>query len=1033
MTQLRSPRFHAFLLAQFLGAANDNAFKVTLVLLILARVPDEATQVRYASLVTALFPIPFLLFSPIAGYFADRYAKHRVLFCTKVPEFFAMGLATVGFATGSLALLLLALFLMATHSAFFSPAKYGIFPEIFANENLSLANGVLELTTNLAILTGSIAGVYVYGLFKGHLVSAGLTYMGVAALGTAAVSLAPRAPAGNPQARFAWNLLASVASDWREMRKSRVLGYTLLGIAYFGFLGSLFLTVIPVYGKNILRLREEDAGILLAVLSIGVAAGSVIAGRLSRGHVEIGLVPLGSLGISLCAFDLGLAGGGGSWRLPFGLPARAALDLVLLGLASGLFIVPLNALLQQRSPEGMKGRLIAFSNVLTFAAVLCAAGVPWLLSSVVGLSTAQVILSTALLTVAGSLYVMNLLPDFLVRLVLWILTNTIYRVRTVGAENIPKEGALFVANHTSWVDFLLIGAACDRMIRFLMFRKYYEWPPIHWFLRRMGAIPVAAGDPPKKTEESLTIARRQIAEGHVVCIFAEGAITRTGNLLKFKRGFERIAAHADCPVVPVYVEGIWGSIFSYEGGKFFFKWPKGVRREITVTFAAPMPSTAKAHEVRERIQQLSTDAFASRKERQQPLGAELVRAARRYRRRPLLVDSSRSLGFAEALARSIALRRAVFADGAGSGEAIGILLPAGIEAALANFATTLSGRVAVNLDATPPGEIARSMIASAGVSIVLTRRAYLESVGFSGALEGTRVVDIDDAARDAPSSWLTRAAIALLPATLAARLFARDAGDVDRVATILFSYPPEAPTKPRGALLSHHNVLSNLEALRQVLDVGRADAILGLLPFSNALSFATTLWLPVLSGARVVYADPADDHLAKLCERERVTLLAVTPALLARITERVRPDQLASLRFAAVGGEALSDEVRQAFAAKFGVEPAEGYGRPECSPIVSLNVPDVAHGKERQTGSRPGTTGHPLPGISVRVVDAGTGTALPPGSEGVLCVRGPNVMRGYAARAGAPPDPFRDGWYMTGDRARLDDDGFLTVYYTSHA
>src|SRR5205823_4188789 len=301
--------------------------------------------------------------------------------------------------------------------------------------------------------------------------------------------------------------------DWREMRRSRVLGYTLLGIAYFGFLGSLFLTLIPVYARNVLRLSEEHAGLLLAVLSIGIAAGSVIAGRLSRGHVEIGLVPLGSLGMSLCAFDLGLFGSG-SWRLPFEIPARAAIDLVLLGLSSGFFIVPLNSLLQQRSPDGMKGRLVAFSNVLTFTAVLCAAGLPWLLARLAGLTTAQVILSTAFLTVGGSLYVMNLLPDFFVRLVLWLVTNTIYRVRSVGEGNIPREGALFVANHTSWVDFLLIGAACDRMIRFLMFRKYYEWPALNWFFRRMGTIPVAAGDPPSKTEESLAIARQQIRDGH---------------------------------------------------------------------------------------------------------------------------------------------------------------------------------------------------------------------------------------------------------------------------------------------------------------------------------------------------------------------------------------------------------------------------------------------------------------------------------------------------------------------------------------
>ena len=1024
---LRSPRFYSFLVAQFLGAANDNAFKVTLVLLILVTVSDETTQVRYSSLATAFFPIPFLLFSPIAGYFADRFAKHRVLFWTKVPEIVAMGLATFGFASASLPLLLLALFLMATHSAFFSPAKYGIFPEVFENKDLSFANGILELATNLAILSGSVAGVYVYSLFKGHLVSAGLTYVGVAVAGTTAVAFAPRAPAGNPSARFVWNLAASVASDWREMRRSRVLGYTLLGIAYFGFLGSLFLTLIPVFGKNVLGLAEEDAGILLAVLSIGIAAGSMIAGRLSRGHVEIGLVPLGSLGISLCAFDLALFGNG-SWRLPFGIPARAAVDLVLLGLSSGLFIVPLNALLQQRSPEGMKGRLIAFSNVLTFTAVLCAAGLPWLLTSLAGFTTAQVILSTAFLTVGGSLYVMNLLPDFLVRLILWLVTNTIYRVRAVGESNIPREGALFVANHTSWVDFLLIGAACDRMIRFLMFRTYYEWPALNWFFRRMGTIPVAAGDPPSKTEESLAIARQQIRGGHAVCIFAEGAITRTGNLLKFKRGFEKIASAVDCPIVPIYVEGIWGSIFSYEGGRFFFKWPKGVRRPVTVLFGEPLPSTAKAHEVRSRIQELSVDAYGHRKKRQRPLAIELLRAAHRYGRQPLLVDSAcRELGFRQTVARAIALRDAIFARTRGE-ERIGILLPPGVPAALANFATTLAGRVPVNLDPTPPGDIARSMIETCGISTVLTSRAYLEDVRAASNLARKRVVDVSEILRDLADSRLAAAAVRWLPAAAAARLLGvGDTHDVDRVATILFSYPSESPNRPRGALLSHHNLLSNLEALRQVLDVTPRDAILGLLPFSNAMSFAATLWLPVLSGARVVYGfDRLYEGLGELVAAEHVSLVAVNPTLLASLTEFVSREQFASLRFAAVGGEELPEELGKAFAAKFGIEPLEGYGRPECAPIVSLNVPDVAHGRERQTGSRPGTTGHPLPGVSVRIVDPQTGKALPPGTDGILWVRGPNVMKGYANGDG---DVLRDGWYVTGDQARMDEDGFLTVYY----
>ena len=623
---------------------------------------------------------------------------------------------------------------------------------------------------------------------------------------------------------------------------------------------------------------------------------------------------------------------------------------------------------------------------------------------------------------------MNLLPDFFVRLILWLVTNTIYRVRAVGESNVPREGALFVANHTSWVDFLLIGAACDRMIRFLMFRTYYEWPALNWFFRRMGAIPVAAGDPPSKTEESLAIARRQIRDGHVVCIFAEGAITRTGNLLKFKRGFEKIASGVDCPIVPVYVEGIWGSIFSYEGGKFFFKWPKGIRRPVTVVFGEPLPSTAKAHEVRSRIQELSVDAYGHRKERQRPLAIELLRAARRYGSQPLLVDGAcRELGFRQTVVQAIALRDRIFAR-AQSDERIGILLPPGVPAALANFAITLAGRVPVNLDPTPPGDIARSMIETCGISTVLTSRAYLEDVRAEAKLPRKGIVDVAEIVSDLAVSRLAAAAVRWLPAAAAARLLGvGDTHDVDRVATILFSYPPESPDRPRGALLSHHNLLSNLEALRQVLDVTPRDAILGLLPFSNAMSFATTLWLPVLSGARVVYGfDRLHEGLGELVAAEHVSLVAVNPTLLASLTASVSREQFASLRFAAVGGEDLPDELGKAFAAKFGIEPLEGYGRPECAPIVSLNVPDVAHGRERQTGSRPGTTGHPLPGVSVRIVDPQTGKALPPGTDGILWVRGPNVMKGYADGDG---DVLRDGWYVTGDQARMDEDGFLTVYY----
>jgi acyl-[acyl-carrier-protein]-phospholipid O-acyltransferase/long-chain-fatty-acid--[acyl-carrier-protein] ligase len=315
---------------------------------------------------------------------------------------------------------------------------------------------------------------------------------------------------------------------------------------------------------------------------------------------------------------------------------------------------------------------------------------------------------------------------------------------------------------------------------------------------------------------------------------------------------------------------------------------------------------------------------------------------------------------------------------------------------------------------------------------VLTSGKHLATLGFDPDLARLRVVDLDEIG-ERSASPLTTMMSRLAPLDLAARWTLRgDTRNVDAVATVLFSYPPDAPTSPRGAVLTHYNLLSNLEALRQVFDVTPDDRVLALLPLSNAMSFATTLWLPVLSGARVVFgAGLANGRLGELIARERITLLAVTPQLLALLTERVAPAQLSSLRFAAVGGEDLPDDVAAAFAEKFGIEPLEGYGRPECAPIVSLNVPDIGRGKERQLGSRAGTTGHPLPGISVRVVDPATGRAAPPGTDGILWVRGPNVMKGYVE--GPLDGVFRDGWYVTGDHARLDEDGFLTVYYPHSA
>ncbi len=1027
--RLNSPRFLAFLAAQFLGVVNDNAFRVTLILFMLSIVLGETRQVRYSSFITALFQIPFLLFSPTAGYLTDRFAKDKVLFYTKVPEIIWMALATLGFYFRSLPFLFFVLFLTAARSAFFAPPKYGILPEIFADSELSAANGVFELVNDLAILFGSLLGVYLYSLYSSNLAHAGLLFVAIAVVGTVAVLFVPRAPAGNPHADFQWNILRSFRRDYAEVRGNSVLFYSLIGIAWFGFIAAFFLTVVPVFGRNELGLDEPRVGLLFALISIGVGIGAVAAGWLSRGHVEIGLVPLGSLGITMCS--LLLADSGSGRLVPFfRLQFDAVIAILGIGFFAGLFLVPLTSMMQQRAPAGMKGRVVAFSNVLMYGAILLAAGVPSLLSGVFGMSSRQMILFAAFVTLGGTIYVVRMLPDFLTRLLVWLLFNSIYRIRVVGAENQPKGGALLVGNHVSLVDGFLVSASSSRMVRYLVLRGYYEKRLFNWYFRATHGIPVSADDPKEVTEEALERAREVIREGHVMCIFAEGMMSRTGNLAKFRRGLERIAGGVDCPIIPFYLDGVWGSIFSNERGRYLFKWPKHWFQPLTVVYGKPMPSTTKSDEVRRAIQDLSSQTFASNKDLQQPLHVTFIRRAKRRWHDVLATGpDGRSIRFAEALARTIALSQTLWSSGDALGERVGILLPPGIDAMLTNFATWFAGHIPVNIDA---ADLANDCVARAQFASVITTRDFERQVDTAHKLSLANVKYFEDADATISGSRVKQltAICRWTRAASIAKLFVRgNRVDVDQVATILFSYHADSPEQPHGVMLTHHNLLSNLESLRQVFRVSHEDCILGLIPFSNSMAFASTLVLPALSGMRVAYGGPllGTPQLATFCRSNRITLLPASPAILASVLDMVEAADLPQLAHVAVGGGEIDDDLRAKFTQKFGVEPLQGYGFPECAPLISLNVADFNDSNNFQPGTRRGTVGHPVPGVSVRVVDPGSGAILGPGVEGMLMVSGPNLMQGYLDEPELTAQVIRDGWYRTGDRASIDGDGFLTI------
>jgi 1-acyl-sn-glycerol-3-phosphate acyltransferase len=574
---LKSRRFAPFFGTQFLGAFNDNLFKNALIVLLTFQAANWTALAPevLSNLAAGIFILPFFLFSATAGQLADKYDKAKLARLVKVLEMVIMGVAALGFSLHSLPVLFAALFLLGLHSTLFGPVKYAILPQHLREDELVGGNALVEAGTFVAILIGTLAGGLLAGA-GGDPVWVAYAGLLVAVAGYLASRGIPVAPAPAPALVVSLNPLSET---WRNIgfaRQNRTVFLSILGISWFWLYGALFLAQFPSYAKNVLGGGESAVTLLLATFTIGIGLGSLLCERLSSKHVEIGLVPFGSIGLTLFGLDLAFASpsvlhAGG----PLSVPALLALfstwhvlfDLFALGLFGGFFIVPLYALIQLRSSPEHRARIIAANNILNalfmVVGALAAAG---LLGSGVSI---PVLFGIAALCNAGvAIYIYGLVPEFLLRFVAWLLIHSIYRLEQKGLENIPEEGAaLIVCNHVSFVDPLVITAASRRPIRFVMDHRIFRTPVINFVFRHMRAIPIApAKEDPAMMEAAFEEVARALAAGEVVGIFPEGRITDTGEFYPFRSGIQRIVGQTPVPVVPLALRGLWGSFFSRKDG-----------------------------------------------------------------------------------------------------------------------------------------------------------------------------------------------------------------------------------------------------------------------------------------------------------------------------------------------------------------------------------------------------------------------------------------------------------------------------------
>jgi len=1043
MLQLfRISGFLPYLAMAFLNAFVDLGHKI-IIQNTLFKTYEGDLQIALTAVVNALILLPFVLLFTPSGFLSDQYPKPRVM---RINAWAAVGLTlaiTACYRLGWFWSAFAMTFLLAVQSALYAPAKYGFIKELVGKDALSAANGVVQATVTTAILAGIFFFSVLFETFlagqtfttSGEIMQlvapAGWFLVGFSLLELALAYRLPE-PRPHPQAmRFDWRayrtgryLMENLGMAYRD----RGIRLSILGLAGFWSIAQVMVATFPAFVKEVLGETNTVAiqG-AMACSGIGIALGSVIAGRVSRRHIETGLVPIGALGIAA-----------GLFLLP-GLPSvwAMALDFLAIGIMGGLFLVPLNALIQFNAQAAGLGRVLAANGFVQHLVMLAFLGLT-VVAARSESGSLPIIYALGVLALVGTCYSLYRLSRPLVRLLVVRILMLRYRLEVIGCANLPPRGGVFMlGNHISWIDWAVVQTASPRPIRFVMDRAIYRHRHWRWFLDLFGVVPISRD----QSRKALDTIAGLLNAGEVVCLFPEEYISRTGQLGEFKRGFELAAARVTGGVIlPFYLHGLWGSRFSFANARRQAQRRRRRERDLVVAFGAPLPISATAAQVKQSVFELSVSAWQTAARTLPTLPEVWLRTAAGRRGRHCVLDAAGTAltnrrFMAAVFLFALRIRRLTQARN------LGVLMPASSAGAIANLAVLLTGRTVVNLNYTAGREALRAGMENAGIRNVITARRFLarlkdRGLDLSDLFDGIELHDMEDlkAGIGKAEGLLMLTAASVLPAGWAWRLFGHRAAPED-TAAILFSSGSEGT--PKGIELTHHNLIANVRQIADLLALETGDRVLSNLPPFHAFGLTVTTFLPLLEGIPMVcHPDPTDAlGCAKAIARERATILCSTPTFLRLYTrnKHIHPTLLESLRVVVAGAERLNRDVREAFALKFHKPIYEGYGTTETAPVASCNLPDHLHTHDWgvQIGHKPGTVGMPLPGTSFRVVDPASLESLPPGADGLILIGGAQVMKGYL---NAPEETAKytveiDGqrWYKTGDKGRLDRGGFLTI------
>jgi acyl-[acyl-carrier-protein]-phospholipid O-acyltransferase/long-chain-fatty-acid--[acyl-carrier-protein] ligase len=1039
---IQTKGFFAFITVAFINAFVDLGHKI-IIQNTLFKAYDGSQQVILTAIVNGLILIPFILLLTPAGFLSDRFKKPTVIRWTARLAVVITLLITLSYYQGWFYFAFAMTFILAIQSAIYSPAKYGYIRELVGNEHLSEGNGWVQAVSMIAIL----CGILVFSLLFESILSPELTnakpsviIQDIAPLGWLLVLgalveavLAQKLPTtieDNQQLRFKWPQYLSgelLKSNLKQLVSHYTIIHAIIGIAMFWTVSQVVLAVFPSFAES--NLGETNTFVIQAVMAlagIGIMLGSAIAGSSSKNHINLGLIPVGAIGLAI-----------GMVSLPYiDTLSSGALIFFTIGLSGSLMIIPLNALVQFHAEQDKLGQILAGSNFIQNIAMLSGLLLT-VLFSLAKYNEEWLLTFLYIITIVTAIYTVTKLPHALVRIIVSVIFKGKYRIHVQGLEHMPAEnqGTLLLGNHISWIDWAIVQIACPHKVHFVMEKSIYEQWYLKWFLDICGVIPISA----TQSKQAIDAIKQRLLEGKVVCLFPEGMISYTGQLSEFKRGFEKSVEGTNAIIIPFYLRGLWGSRFSRSSTRLQEGRRSGIKRDVIVAFGSPLNADTDAAAVKQKVFELSIQTWETHTKSLSSLGDAFIDACKSSNNKWAATDSNATPISSKRLLAGAMLFSQHFKQL--PQQNVGLLLPTSSAGLISNIACLMAGKTVVNLNYTASPQAYQSAVEQAGIKTVVSSKRFLGKLKTKGfdtdaLTANVTILYLEDLAASFTSRKrsLYFLLASLLPASLLKTIFCKHIEN-ESTAAILFSSGSEG--SPKGVMLSHKNIMANLKQTADVLNIQGNDAIMASLPLFHAFGLTVTCFMPLVEGIPVVcHPDPTDAvGIGKAVAKHKVTMLCATATFLRLYSRnrKLHPLMLDSLRLVIAGAEKLPQATRELFENRFHKVILEGYGCTETTPVASVNINDYLNADDWkvQTGHKQGTVGLALPGSTFRIVDPDTLETLATGDEGLILIGGTQIMQGYLNNAEKTAEAIveLDGirWYKTGDKGKLDEDGFLTI------